>query len=105
MNDPVAVPGWQLLNDLFAKAKHADNRVYDAVDFGVIDDTATVLRLLKHELEEAHRIIALYWDGFDLLNDGPDQEDVAHANALINEAHTAASAIAEAYRRRQASDR
>lgn len=102
MSEPALVPQWQHINDLLAKAKHAPNRVYDAVSYGIIDDTSNVLRQLAKELEEAHRIISIYWDAVDLMGDGPDDEDVAHANNLIAGVQITASPIAEAYRIRLA---
>lgn len=101
---PALTPQWQHINDLLERAKHAPNRVYEAVSYGIIDDTSDVLRQLAKELYEAHRIISVYWDAIDLLGDGPDEEDAAHAMSLIDGIQITAGPIAEAYRIRQAKE-
>jgi hypothetical protein len=99
---PALVPQWQHINDLLENAKMAPSRVFDAVDYSVIDETSSLLGALSKELHEAHRIISIYWEAVDLLNDCRDDEDQAHAENLITGVQITASGIAEAYRIRQA---
>jgi hypothetical protein len=100
---PVAVPTSELINATMEEAREVMRAgAFAAVNMSWLDSAHSVVGQLMRRLEEAQKVVALYWDGFDLLNDGPDDEDRAHANATINEAHRLGEQIALAHRIRNA---
>ena len=98
---PAETPKWQLINENIDRAKKAQWAIYAECPISVADDIHNIIRHLLLDLDEAQKVVDLYWDGIDLLNDGPDDEDKAHAQHLLQQADHLGAGISEAYRIRQ----